>query len=122
MKQKNIKNYSKIRNARDVKHQKKILNTKLKIRKHLLDKHINELNDDLSVNYVYQQSLKALKINNNVLSFLPRILKSTNTKNKGLMISLISAGIAGVASMLLFVKLKKKNFDESDDIEDEINE
>ena len=121
-KKSNKNNYSKIRNARDVKHQKKILNTKLKIRKHLLDKHLKELNDDVSVNYVYQQGLKALKIDNGLLSFLPRILKSTNTKNKGLVVSLVSAGIAGVASMLLFVKFKKKNFEQSDNIDDEIDE
>lgn len=121
-KKKNKNNYSQIRNARDVKHQKKILNTKLKIRKHLLNKHFKELNDDISVNYVYRQGLKALKIDNSLMSFLPGFLKSTNTKNKGLIVSLVSAGIAGLTSMFLFLKFKKKNFVDSNDTDEENNE
>ena len=98
--------YSKIKNVNDLHRQKRILETKLKIRKHLFNRHINDFEDDFSGDYVYRQSLKSLKLDNPLYSFIPGFFKDTKL-GKGILIPLISG--LGVAMTTLFLSRNKEN-------------
>ncbi len=103
----NHKYYSNIRKLKDLQRQKNILNAKLRIRKHILNKHINDLNDDFSADYVYRQSLKALKIEDGIMNFIPNLF-NFKTGKKSFLISSLTALGAGLTSFFLLKKGKKK--------------
>lgn len=98
--------YSKIKNIKDLHRQKRILETKLKIRKHLFNRHVNDFSEDFSGDYVFRQSLKSMKLDNPLYSFLPGFFKDTKV-GKGLIIPLVSG--LGVAITTLFLSKKKEN-------------
>ena len=102
--------YSYIRNVNDLERYKRILQKKIKLRKQLLDKHIKDLSEDISADYIYRQSLKALKLDTGLLKLAPRIFNK-NSKGKGFFVTLLSGLSAGIASLFFF---KNKNNPSSD--------
>lgn len=103
---KSNKQYSKVKNLSKIAHQKRILETKLKIRKHLMNKHIRDLGDDFSGDYVFRQSMKTMKINNPIFSFIPGFVKGVKPGKK-ILVPLFSG--FGAAIGVLFLMRDKKN-------------
>ncbi|MBN2664669.1 MAG: hypothetical protein JXR68_13550 [Bacteroidales bacterium] len=99
---KNHKNYySNIKGIDELARQKKILEKKIKIRERLLNKHIKDLNDDFSGDYLYRQSIKTLKLDNSLLNIIPSFIKG-NMNKKSFIIPAISGIGAALASVFLF--------------------
>lgn len=98
----NSYDYSQIKTLNDLLQSKKIIKTKLKIRKHLLNKHIKDLNDDFSADYIYRQSLRLLKVENGALNVLPKYVNSLVGDKKGLFVSIFSAIGAGITTLFFY--------------------
>jgi len=56
--------YSKINTLEDLQRQKLKIRKKIKIREKLIDKHLKELNEDISAQYVIDQTFRLLKTEN----------------------------------------------------------
>jgi hypothetical protein len=100
-------NYSNIKNLNDLQRYKIILKKKIKLRKKLLDKHLKDLEEDFSADYIYRQSLKALKINNNLFTFVPKLFGDNNKKK--FIYSIISGFSAALGTLFINKKFKKNN-------------
>lgn len=101
--------YSQIKSLKDLQQSKKIIKTKLKIRKHLLNKHVKDLNEDFSADYVYRQSLKLFKIENGALNILPKFINTLVGDKKGLLVTIFSAIGAGITTLVFYKNTKKTN-------------
>ncbi len=106
MAKKNKKYYSKIRGIEELRRHKKLLSKKIRIRERLLNKHINDLSDDFSADYIYRQSLDAFKLKNPLWNFVPEIVKGKMPK-KGLILPVLSGLGAAITSLFLFNKKEK---------------
>ena len=103
----NKKGYSNIKNIEDLQEQKKLLEARMNLRKKLINKHIKDLNEDFSGEYLIRQSLKLFKIDNNLSSFIPEILANPKIGKK-IILPLIGGAVSFFGAYLLF-KQKKKN-------------
>lgn len=105
MSKKRKKYYSNINGVEELKRQKKLLQKKIKVRERLLNKHINDFNDDFSGDYLYRQSVKTLKLDNALWKMAPQFFKEGKSK-KGFIIPALSGLGAAIAS---FFFMKNKN-------------
>ncbi|MBN2893799.1 MAG: hypothetical protein JXL97_18155 [Bacteroidales bacterium] len=94
------KSYDNIKSLNDLKRQRQIIETKLRIRKHLLNKHIRDLDEDFSGDYVFRQSLKSLKMDNPIYSFIPGFIKGVKPGKK-VLVPLFSGIGSAIAAFLL---------------------
>lgn len=104
------KSYNKINNINNLRQQKRKLNTKLKIRKHLFNKHLRDLEEDFSGDYLFRQSLKTFKLDNPVFNFLPVVFR--NLKLSKLTIPIIG-GVSVTAGLLFLLNRKKDKNEDS---------
>lgn len=100
--------YSKINSLKKIEEQRRIVETKLKIRKYLINKHVRNINDDFSSDYIFRQSLKMLKIDNPLYEYVPNMLKGIKPSKK-IIIPIFSGIVATVASFVLLRKKSSKN-------------
>ncbi len=93
------KEYSKIKSLNDIRRNKKNVETKLKVRKVLMKRHLRDLNEDFSGDYVFKQSLKALKIDKPLFQYIPGLAKGVKLDKK-ILIPLLSGFITSLSSFL----------------------
>jgi hypothetical protein len=98
--------YSSIRSLSDLEWAKKSLNKHLRLRKRLLDIHLKNLNEDFSGEYVYKQTLKALKVENGLWGLAPTLLKKAGVEKKGFLVTLFSSLGAAITSFFFFKNKK----------------
>lgn len=103
----NVSGYSQIRSLEDLKLQKQKINKKLRLRKRLMGKHFNDLNDELSFNYAFRQTLKLLKVNNPYTGMAGNFLKD-QMLNKNVLIPLISGVASAIGSFFLMKKFRNR--------------
>ncbi len=101
------KEYSKINSLNDITRNKRIIETKLKVRKVLLNRHLKDFNHDFSGDYVFKQSLKALKIENPTFNMIPSLVKGMKI-NRKVLISLFS-GFAATFTSFLVMKTRESD-------------
>ncbi len=101
-----MKHYSNIRSINDLNRQKRLLESKIKIRNRLLNKHFNDLNDDFSAQYVFRETARALKIDNPAIKFLSAFFKGQKL-NKKFYIPIITGLATAIASFFLFNSNKR---------------
>ncbi len=98
--------YSSIRNLSDLERAERSLNKHLKLRKRLLDIHLKNLNEDFSGDYVYKQTLKALKLEGGLWNLAPSLLKSAGVEKKGFLVTLFGSLGAAITSFFFFKNKK----------------
>jgi uncharacterized protein YggL (DUF469 family) len=101
----NKKVYSNIKNLSDLQEQKKLLKSRMRLRKKLIDKHVSDLSDDFSGDYLLRQSMKLLKIDNNLTSFIPEIIANQKIGKK-IIFPLIGGIVSFFGAYMLFKKKK----------------
>lgn len=102
------KKYNKINNLNVLRRKKLILRKKMQIRERLLNKHIRDFSEEMDANYILNQSLKFMKIDNPFVKFIPNLIKSQlNSSQKGLFVSIVSAIGTGLATFFVY-KFKNK--------------
>ena len=106
MAKKNKKYYSQIHGIEELIRHKNLLSKKVRIRERLLNKHINDLSDDFSADYIYRQSLDTFKLKNPLWNFVPELVKGKMPK-KGFIVPLLSGLGVAVTSLFLFNKKGK---------------
>lgn len=102
------KKYNKINNLKTLERKKLILSKKMQIRERLINKHIKDFSEELDANYILNQTLKFVKIDNPFVKFIPNLIKGqANSSQKGLIVSIASAIGTGLASFFVY-KFKNK--------------
>jgi len=110
------KNYHKITNLNQLQRNKRILEKKIRIREKILKRRVKNLQQNISPDILYNEGLKATKMQDSVLRFIPQLLKmkmpaggklSGDTKKQAL-IAVFSGLGASIASVFAF-RSKKAN-------------
>lgn len=109
----------KIRNVKDLQIAKDKIQKRMKIRNKLLNKHLNDFNEDLSASYLFRQGTDLLNVNNRFINTIPSLLKNKKL-GKSFFISLFS-GI-GVSMLTLYILKKKSKKNKSSLINDQVKE
>jgi len=103
-------NYHKITNLRQLQRNKRILEKKIRIREKILKRRVKSLQQNISPDMLYNEGLKAAKMQDSLLRFVPQLLKmkmpaggqiSGDIKKQAL-IGLLSGLGASIASVFAF--------------------
>ncbi len=120
------KSYHKIKNLSQLRRNKRILEKKIRIREKILKRRVKSLQQNISPDMLYNEGLKATKMEDSLLRFVPQLLKmklpaggqlSGDTKKQAL-IALFSGLGASVASVFAF-RSKKFNLSKKEKIAEE---
>ena len=122
-KKSNIKD---IKNITQLRRRKRILEKKIRIREKLLKRKMKSFQDSLSPNYVYNEFLKGIKMEDSLLNLAPKALKlkapieqllRKSGDTKQMLVALFSSLSAGILSFFALKRRKSRRSVPRKDVE-----
>ncbi len=97
---------ARVRNLNDLQRYKKRLHKKIFLRKKLLDKHLKDLENDLSAEYITKEVIKTLKLEGTFWQYIPNLFSNHGIKK--LILPFLSGLGTALSSFMAFKKSGKK--------------
>ena len=119
-------NISEIKNITQLRRRKRILEKKIRIREKLLKRKVKSFQDTLSPNFVYNEFLKTIKMEDSLLNLAPQALKlkapieqllKKRGNSKQMLVALFSSLSAGVLSLFALKRRKSRRSVPRKDVE-----
>ena len=116
-------NLSEIKNITQLRRRKRILEKKIRIREKLLKRKVKIFQDTLSPNYVYNEFLKTIKMDDSLLNLAPQALKlkapieqlfRKRGDTKQMLVALFGSLSAGILSFFALKRKKKTSVPRKD--------